>query len=170
MAEHRYQDLGDALLQSGHLVPLLEARILTSMADIARLAAMGINTYSFSISWSRIYPFGSGPINQAGIDHYNDLINTCLEYNITPAATLYHWDTPLFLQEQYGGWLSEKIVDDFVAYANTSFQAFGDRVKLWFTLNEPIVFCQQYPLPANYFKNFTIPYVSSSVPTWRLRA
>lgn len=127
--------------------------------DIARIAAMGINTYSFSISWSRIYPFGSGYLNQAGIDHYNDLINTCLEYNITPAATLYHWDTPLFLQEQYGGWLSEKIVDDFVAYAETSFRAFGDRVKLWFTVNEPIVFCDQYPLPANAFKNFTIPDV-----------
>lgn len=126
--------------------------------DIARIAAMGINTYSFTISWSRIYPFGAGPINQAGIDHYNDLIDTCLEYNVTPVVTLYHWDTPLFLQEKYGGWLSEDIVDDFVAYAQTCFEAFGDRVKTWFTLNEPIVFCGQYPLPAQYFKNFTIPY------------
>lgn len=119
---------------------------------------MGINTYSFSISWSRIYPFGSGPINQAGIDHYNDVINTCLQYGVTPVATLYHWDTPLFLQESYGGWLSEDIVADFVAYANTSFLAFGDRVKTWFTVNEPIVFCDFYPFPAQYFKNFTIPY------------
>lgn len=126
--------------------------------DIARVAAMGINSYSFSISWSRIYPFGAGPINQAGINHYNDLINTCLEYNVTPMATLYHWDTPLFLQESYGGWLSENIVDDFVAYAKTCFSEFGDRVKIWFTVNEPIVFCEQYPLPAQYFKNFTIPY------------
>lgn len=118
---------------------------------------MGINTYSFSISWSRIYPFGSGPINQEGIDHYNDVINTCLEYNITPVATLYHWDTPLFLQEKYGGWLSEDIVADFVAYANTSFNAFGDRVKMWFTVNEPIVFCDEYPFPAHYFKSFPIP-------------
>ncbi|PSR90668.1 glycoside hydrolase superfamily [Coniella lustricola] len=126
--------------------------------DIARIAAMGINTYSFSISWSRIYPFGAGPINQAGIDHYNDVINTCLAYNVTPTVTLFHWDLPLFLQEKYGGWLSEDIVDDFVAYANTSFQAFGDRVKTWFTLNEPIVFCDDYPLPDQYFKNFSIPY------------
>lgn len=81
-----------------------------------------------------------------------------LEYNVTPVATLYHWDTPLFLQEKYGGWLSEDIVADFVAYANTSFRAFGDRVKLWATVNEPLVFCDQYPLPAQYFKNFTIPY------------
>ncbi|CAN8102843.1 unnamed protein product [Discula destructiva] len=126
--------------------------------DIARIAAMGINTYSFSIPWSRIYPFGSGPINQAGIDHYNDVINTCLEYNVTPVVTLYHWDTPLFLQEKYGGWLSEDIVADFVAYANTTFQAFGDRVKTFFTVNEPIVFCNEYPFPAQYFKNVSIPY------------
>lgn len=119
---------------------------------------MGINTYSFSISWSRIYPFGSGPVNQAGIDHYNDLIDTCLQYNVTPVATLFHWDTPLFLQEKYGGWLSEDIVADFVAFANTSFVAFGDRVKMWFTVNEPIVNCGLYPFPAQYFKNFTIPY------------
>lgn len=104
---------------------------------------MGINTYSFSISWSRIYPFGAGPINQAGIDHYNDLINTCIEYNITPVATLYHWDTPLLLQDKYGGWLSEDIVADFVAYAKTCYEAFGDRVSNWYTLNEPIVFCNQ---------------------------
>lgn len=126
--------------------------------DIARIAAMGINTYSFSISWTRLFPFGSGPINQAGIDHYNDLIDFCLQYNVTPMATLYHWDTPLFLQEKYGGWLSEEIVDDFVAYAKTCFSEFGDRVKTWFTVNEPIVFCGLYPLPAQYFKNFSIPY------------
>lgn len=111
--------------------------------DIARLAAIGINTYSFSISWSRIFPFGAGPINQAGIDHYNDVINTCIEYNITPVATLYHWDTPLFLQDKYGGWLSEDIVADFVEYARTCYEAFGDRVSNWYTLNEPIVFCNQ---------------------------
>lgn len=126
--------------------------------DIARIAAMGINTYSFSISWTRLFPFGSGPINQAAIDHYNELIDFCLQYNVTPMATLYHWDTPLFLQEKYGGWLSGEIVDDFVAYAKTCFSEFGDRVKTWFTVNEPIVFCGQYPLPAQHFKNFSIPY------------
>ncbi|KAK7712933.1 hypothetical protein SLS63_012222 [Diaporthe eres] len=131
---------------------------LTWRLDIARLAAIGINTYSFSISWSRIFPFGAGPVNQAGIDHYNDVINTCIEYNITPVATLYHWDTPLFLQDKYGGWLSEDIVADFVEYARTCYEAFGDRVSNWYTLNEPIVFCNQYPLPAQYFKNFTIPF------------
>ncbi|TKX25586.1 beta-glucosidase-like protein 1 [Elsinoe australis] len=125
--------------------------------DIARLAALGVKAYSFSLSWSRILPFGRGPINQQGIDHYNDVINTCIQYGLIPQVTLYHWDTPLYLEDLYGGWLSEQIVPDFVDYARIAYQAFGDRVKYWFTVNEPIVFCSRYPYPAQYFKNFTIP-------------
>lgn len=56
--------------------------------DIARLAAMGVPYYSFSLSWSRILPFGRGPINEAGLAHYEDVINTCLEYGVKPAVTL----------------------------------------------------------------------------------
>lgn len=102
-------------------------------------------------------PFGRGPVNEEAIAHYNDVIDTCIEYGVIPAATLYHWDTPLALQDTYGGWLSENIVNDFVEYARVAFGAFGDRVDHWYTVNEPIVFCNQYPLPAMYFKNFTIP-------------
>lgn len=66
--------------------------------DIARLAAVGVKTYSFSISWSRILPFGvpGSPVNQQAIDHYNDLIDTILEYGMTPMATLVHFDVPLY--------------------------------------------------------------------------
>lgn len=66
--------------------------------DIARLAAVGVQTYSFSISWSRILPFGvlRSPVNQEAIDHYNDLIDTILEYGMTPMATLVHFDVPLY--------------------------------------------------------------------------
>ena len=81
-------------------------------------------------------PFGSGAVNEEGIAHYNDVINTCLEYNLIPMATLYHWDTPLVLQDTYGGWLSENIVNDFVDYARLMYGRFGDRVKYWFTVNE----------------------------------
>lgn len=111
-------------------------QLLTYVKDIARLAALGVKAYSFSISWSRIYPFGKGPVNEEGIAHYDDLINTCLEYDIIPMATLYHWDTPLVLQDTYGGWLSENIVNDFVEYARSMYGRYGDRVKYWFTVNE----------------------------------
>ena len=61
-------------------------------------------------------------------------------------VTLYHWDLPLFLQNSYGGWLSEEIIDDYVAYAKVVFERYGNRVSHWFTMNEPIVFCQGYPV------------------------
>jgi beta-glucosidase len=104
--------------------------------DIARVAAMGVKVYSFSISWSRVFPFGRGPVNEEAIAHYNDVIDTCIQYNVMPMATLYHWDTPLMLVDTYGGWLSENIVNDFVDYARVAYARFGDRVKYWFTVNE----------------------------------
>ena len=125
--------------------------------DIARIAAMGIKAYSFSISWSRILPFGRGPVNEQALAHYDDVINTCLQYNVEPIVTLYHWDLPLYLQFLYGGWLSEDIVPDFVNYANITFQRYGDRVTKWVTVNEPIVFCNVYPLAEGYFPPTTIP-------------
>lgn len=127
--------------------------------DIARIAALGIKSYSFSLSWSRILPFGSGPINEQALKHYDDVIDTCLAYGVTPMVTLYHWDTPLFLQNSYGGWLGSQIVDDFVDYARIVFTRWHSKVHYWFTVNEPIVFCGFYPLPENYFKKTDIPPV-----------
>lgn len=118
---------------------------------------MGIKAFSFSISWSRVLPFGSGPVNEQALAHYDDVINTCIQYNVEPIVTLYHWDLPLFLQFQYGGWLSEDIVPDFVNYAKIVFQRYGDRVTKWVTVNEPIVFCSDYPLATGYFPPTTIP-------------
>ena len=102
-------------------------------------------------------PYGRGLVNEQALAHYDDVINTCLQYNVTPSVTLYHWDTPLYLQNLYGGWLSEDIVPDFVEYARVVFSTYGNRVGYWFTMNEPIVFCNQYPLPENYFKATSIP-------------
>lgn len=117
--------------------------------DIARIAAMGVQAYSFSIAWSRIFPFGRGQVNEEGLAHYDDVINTCLEYGVQPMVTLYHWDLPLYLQNLYGGWLSEDIVEDFAAYAQAIFERYHDRVSHFFTFNEPIVFCNTYPQPVS---------------------
>ena len=125
--------------------------------DIARIAAMGVKAYSFSISWSRILPFGRGTVNEQALAHYDDVINTCIEYGVQPVVTLYHWDTPLYLQNLYNGWLSEDVVADFVNYAHIVFQRYGNRVPHWFTVNEPIVFCGFYPAPVGYFKASSIP-------------
>ncbi|CAK9186188.1 unnamed protein product [Ilex paraguariensis] len=98
---------------------------------------MGMDAYRFSIAWSRIFPNGTGEINQAGVDHYNNLINDLLANGIEPYVTLYHWDLPQALEDKYLGWLSPQILKDFATYAETCFQHFGDRVKHWITFNEP---------------------------------
>lgn len=90
--------------------------------DIARIAALGVPYYSFSISWSRIMPFGRGQINELALEHYDDVIKTCLEFNVQPVITLFHWDLPLYLQNLYGGFLSPQFIPDFVAYAEVIFK------------------------------------------------
>ncbi|KAL8157341.1 hypothetical protein AgCh_002151 [Apium graveolens] len=112
--------------------------------DIKLMKDMGMDAYRFSIAWSRIFPDGSGHLNQAGVDHYNNLINALLANGIEPYVTLYHWDLPQALEDKYQGWLSSQIIDDFATYAETCFQKFGDRVKQWMTFNEPHSFVQEY--------------------------
>lgn len=107
--------------------------------DIELLANLGFNAYRFSISWSRIYPDGfSRVVNEEGIAYYNALIDALLSKGITPFATLYHWDLPQGLHDSIGGWLSPEIATHFASYAEACFAAFGDRVKHWITLNEPL--------------------------------
>ncbi|KAH6797814.1 beta glucosidase 40 [Perilla frutescens var. hirtella] len=111
--------------------------------DISLMKNMGMDAYRFSIAWSRIYPSGTGEINQAGIDHYNKVINDLLAQGIEPYVTLYHWDLPQSLEDSYTGWLSPQIIKDFTTYAETCFKEFGDRVKHWITFNEPHTFAVQ---------------------------
>ena len=108
--------------------------------DIALMAEMGLESYRFSISWARIFPTGSGAVNQKGIDFYNNIIDECLKYGIVPFVTLYHWDLPLPL-EKNGGWLNKETVGHYLDYATLCFDEFGDRVKHFITFNETVVFC-----------------------------
>ncbi|KAJ9158699.1 hypothetical protein P3X46_024260 [Hevea brasiliensis] len=108
--------------------------------DVAIMKGLGFDAYRFSISWSRLLPRGhlSGGINTKGIHYYNNLINELLANGIQPFVTLFHWDLPQALEDEYGGLLSSKIVDDFRDYAELCFKTFGDRVKHWITWNEPL--------------------------------
>ncbi|WCG81491.1 glycoside hydrolase family 1 protein [Pectobacterium sp. A5351] len=108
--------------------------------DIALMAEQGLKTYRFSISWARILPNGHGEVNELGLTFYDDLINCLLAHHIEPMVTLYHWDIPQALQDEYLGWESRKVIDDFAAYAGILFQRFGDRVKYWVTMNEQNIF------------------------------
>eukprot|EP00058_Branchiostoma_floridae_P006069 XP_002591557.1 hypothetical protein BRAFLDRAFT_105090 [Branchiostoma floridae] len=111
--------------------------------DVQLMKAMGLKYYRFSLSWPRIFPDGTvaGGVNQAGVDYYNNVIDELLANGITPMVTLYHWDLPQALQDRYGGWVNEEIVEHYHNYATFAFQTFGDRVKYWLTFNEPMIFC-----------------------------
>lgn len=104
--------------------------------DIKLLAEMGINVFRFSIAWTRIFPDGRGAVNEPGLQHYSDVIDELLKYQIQPFITLNHFDLPQALEDE-GGWGVRSTVDAFVHYAETVFQAYGDRVKNWLTINEP---------------------------------
>ncbi|CAN1263492.1 Vicianin hydrolase (Fragment) [Linum perenne] len=110
--------------------------------DIKLMKKMGLDSFRFSISWARILPKGklSGGVNPKGLKFYNRLIDDLLANGIKPFVTLFHWDLPNALSDDYSGFLSSNVVDDFREYADLCFKEFGDRVKHWCTLNEPYTY------------------------------
>lgn len=107
--------------------------------DLALMRSMNISNFRFSIAWARLFPEGTGAVNRSGVDFYNGVIDFCLELEIVPWITLYHWDLPLALDKK-GGWTNRDIVGWFSEYAAFCIKAFGDRVRNWLVLNEPMVF------------------------------
>ena len=106
--------------------------------DVAIMSELGTNAYRFSVAWGRIYPNGTGTVNSRGVDFYSRLVDELLKKGIKPNVTLYHWDLPEALDDR-GGWLNRDVADWFSDYAATIWDALGDRVEMWTTLNEPWV-------------------------------
>jgi beta-glucosidase len=104
--------------------------------DLDLMHSLGIQSYRFSVAWPHILPDGAGPVNQKGLDFYRRLVDGLLQRAIRPMATLFHWDLPQALQDQ-GGWENRDTAMRFADYADTVFQALGDAVPSWLTLNEP---------------------------------
>ncbi|KAF7032413.1 hypothetical protein CFC21_043586 [Triticum aestivum] len=107
------------------------------MEDVKLMSETGLEAYRFSISWSRLIPNGRGTVNPKGLEYYNNLIDELVNHGIQVHITLHHLDLPQILQDEYGGWLSPRIIEDFTAYADACFWEFGDRVAFWTTVNEP---------------------------------
>ena len=106
--------------------------------DLDLMAALGLESYRFSISWPRVQPDGAGPLNPAGVRFYRNLVEGLLERGIEPAATLYHWDLPQALQDA-GGWANRDTAERFAEYAQHMARELGDLVRTWITHNEPWV-------------------------------
>jgi beta-glucosidase len=104
--------------------------------DLKLMRELGIDSYRFSLGWSRLQPGGKGGLNRSAVAFYDRLIDGLLASGITPMATLFHWDTPEALQHT-GGWMKRDTAYRFAEYAFLSGEAFGDRVESWVTINEP---------------------------------
>jgi beta-glucosidase len=107
--------------------------------DVALVKGLHIPNFRFSLSWPRILPNGTGKPNDKGLDFYDRLVDYCLEKEITPWVTLYHWDLPQALQDK-GGWTNRDVLSWLEEYAACAIRRIGDRVKHWMVLNEPTVF------------------------------
>lgn len=107
--------------------------------DIGLVAGMNMDVFRFSVAWPRIFPTGTGAVNDKGVDFYHRVIDSCLEQGVQPWITCYHWDLPQALQDK-GGWANRDIVGWFTDYVEFLGKTYGDKVKNWMVLNEPAGF------------------------------
>ena len=105
--------------------------------DIALFAEMGFKCFRMSLSWTRIYPNGTEDApNEAGLAFYDNVFEECLKYGIQPVVTLCHFDLPVALLKEFGGWKSRKMIDCYLKYCETVFRRYKDEVRYWITFNE----------------------------------
>jgi beta-glucosidase len=107
--------------------------------DLLLVKALGFKVFRFSISWPRILPEGTGRINKEGIAFYHRVIDECIKLGLIPFVTLYHWDLPATLEKE-GGWSSHLMLKWFSRYVSICAEEYGDKVKNWIILNEPVGF------------------------------
>lgn len=107
--------------------------------DVDLMAELGLKTYRMSCSWCRIMPDATCEPNPEALAFYDGLIDYLLEKGIEPFVTLYHFECPQALVDEFGGWLDRRMIDAFARYAEVCFRHFKGRVKLWATINEQLI-------------------------------
>lgn len=107
--------------------------------DVDLMAELGLKTYRMSFSWCRIMPGATCEPNPEALTFYDGLIDYLLEKGIEPFVTLYHFECPQALVDEFGGWLDRRMIDAFARYAEVCFRHFKGRVKLWATINEQLI-------------------------------
>lgn len=105
--------------------------------DIKLFAEMGFKVFRMSIAWTRIYPNGDEAFpNEEGLKFYDEVFDELHKYGIEPMVTISHYETPLYLVKNYGGWTNRKMIDFYEKYARTLFERYGNKVRYWITFNE----------------------------------
>jgi beta-glucosidase len=134
---------------------------LDNNADIVCLKELGVNSYRFSVDWSRIEP-QEGVFNQEALDYYLNFIKKLRAQGIEPFVTLWHWPIPLWLRD-LGGWQSVKIVKYFQRFVEKTVSYLNSEVNFWLTLNEPMVYSsmsylagQWPPQKKNFFSYYRV--------------
>jgi len=106
-------------------------------SDLEMLAEMGFNTFRTSIDWSRVFPNGDeAEPNEAALRHYDKVIDKMKSLGIEPIITMLHYETPINITLQYGGWKNKAVIDMFERYGKVLLDRFGDRVKYWIVINQ----------------------------------
>lgn len=127
------------ILQEGTFYPSHEAiqHYYRFKEDIKLFAEMGFKVYRFSIAWTRIFPNGdeSEP-NEAGLKHYDEVIDECLKYGIEPLITISHYEVPFGLTKKCNSWVSRDMIGYFLNYCRAIFTRYKGKVKYWLTFNE----------------------------------
>ena len=105
--------------------------------DIALFGELGFKMLRISLAWTRIFPDGDeAEPNEKGLQYYDDLFDELAKYDIEPLVTIFHYEMPLHLAVQYGGWANRKLIDFYLHFAETVFRRYKDKVKYWLTFNE----------------------------------
>ena len=108
--------------------------------DVALMKEIHLTHYRTSINWARFFTdYDNLIVDEAYAQHIDDVVDALVAAGVEPMLCLEHYELPAQLQEKYDGWSSRHVVDLFTAYAKIAFARYGDRVKQWFTFNEPIV-------------------------------
>lgn len=134
--------------QSKRITPVLEPETLYPSheairhyerfrEDIALFAEMGFKVYRFSIAWTRIFPNGDEQVpNEAGLKHYDEVIDECRKYGIEPLITISHYETPFGLTKKCNSWASREMITYYLRFCRAIFERYKGRVKYWLTFNE----------------------------------
>lgn len=117
--------------------------------DILLMKELGMDIYRFSFCWARIMPDGH-TINEEGLRFYEEIIDLCISYDIVPFPTLYHFEMPQALVDEFGGWKSRKCIDAFVDYAKVCFTNYKGKIKYWATVNEQLIAMAAADLNGNH--------------------